>query len=75
MSSEATYKIKFDGKLSDDWANWFNGSNISVEVKEDNTPQTTLICRVRDQAELIGILNRLNSLCLPLFEVVYMERS
>jgi len=69
MASQATYKITAKGKLDKHWAEWFNGSIIHIEYSTEGKPHTILTCHVKDQAQLLGILNRLNSLNLPLLQV------
>jgi hypothetical protein len=73
MTSPATYQINVKGKLDKHWADWFNGTNILLEQSLEGTPHTTLTCHVRDQAELLGILNHLNSLNLPLMQVILIK--
>jgi hypothetical protein len=75
MSSRAAYKILVNGLLTEAWAEMFNGTAVSVEGSHGGEPWSTLTCRVRDQAELLGILNRLNSLCLPLLQVTLISRE
>jgi hypothetical protein len=69
MTQQATYHILVRGKVSDHWSSWFNGSTILVERGSAGNSNTLLTCQVRDQAELLGILNRINSLNLPLLQV------
>ena len=69
MASRATYRITAKGKLDEHWVYWFNGTLINFEHNIAGNPHTILTCQVRDQAELLGILNRLNSLNLPLLQV------
>ena len=69
MASQATYRITTKGKLGPNWADWFNGTSVSVQHSPEGKPHTILTCQVRDQAELLGILNRLYSLNLPLLQV------
>ena len=69
---QAVYQITIKGKLDDCWSDWFNGTTLSVEYGLAGNPCTVLTCKVRDQAELFGILNRLNSLNLPLLKVDLM---
>jgi hypothetical protein len=75
MSSRAIYQITVIGKLDEKWVDWFNGTLINFEQKTAEKPQTVLTCQVRDQAELIGILNRLNSLNLPLLNVKVINKE
>ena len=70
MASPATYQITAKGKLAEGWADWFNGSILRIEYSTKGTPHTILTCHVKDQSHLLGILNRLNSLNLPLLAVV-----
>lgn len=72
-SSPATYQITIKGLLSEHWADWFNGILINFMTDSTGKPHTILTCQVRDQAELHGILNRLNNLNLPLLEVTYIR--
>ena len=69
MASQASYSITIRGKLDERWGDWFNGTLRRSEEVNKGCPCTILTCRVRDQAELLGILNQLNSLNLPLLEV------
>ena len=73
MASQATYQITAKGKLDERWAEWFNGSLIQIEHNTMGTPHTILTCHVKDQAQLLGILNRLNSLNLPLLQVAFIR--
>jgi hypothetical protein len=75
MSSPATYSIMVKGKLSPDWTEWFNGTLMSYEKLNLEGLLTCLTCRVRDQAELLGILKQLNALNLPLMEVALITSS
>jgi hypothetical protein len=69
MASPATYQITAKGKLAAHWAEWFNGSTIQIERGSEGNPHTIMTCQVKDQAHLLGILNRLNSLNLPLLQI------
>ena len=75
MTSRATYQITVKGKLTEYWSDWFNGTVIDMELDRDRFSHTTLTCRVRDQAELLGILNRLNSFNLPLVRVIFLSKT
>jgi len=73
MASSATYQITAKGKLAEHWTEWFNRSIIKIEHSTEGKPHTILTCHVKDQAQLLGILNRLNSLNLPLLQVVFIK--
>jgi hypothetical protein len=59
-----SYVIRIKGRLSDSLLSEFEGMTASVEPGE-----TVLRGLVRDQAELYGLLDRIQSLGLELVEV------
>ncbi len=65
----ATYRIEVDGYLEKSMSNRLGGLLISNHQREDQTMVTTLVGRVRDQAELTGVLNSLYELHLPILLV------
>lgn len=73
MSSPAIYQITLKGKLDDHWLDWFNGTLSMLAHSTEGASHSILTCQVRDQAELLGILNRLNGLNLPLLQVTYLK--
>ena len=73
MASQAVYQVVVKGVLDENWRDWFNGTLFKAQLETDGCPQTTLTCRVRDQAELLGILNRLNGLNLPILQVTLIK--
>ena len=75
MASSARYAITVRGNLPARWAEWFNGTTIQAARATSSSLNSSLTCRVRDQAELLGILNRLNSLNLPLLEVALIQEE
>ena len=68
------YKIVVKGILAENWADWFNGMLINFEHDLEENPQTVLTCKVRDQAELNGILNWLHNMNLSLIEVRLVDQ-
>ncbi len=59
------YEICIGGRLDSSWSDWFEG----FEMQACGENWTTLCGRVADQAALIGILNKLCRLNLPLVSV------
>jgi len=72
MTSPATYQIIVIGKLDDHWREWFNGALSKLAHSTEGGSHSILTCQVRDQAELLGILNRLNGFNLPLRQVTFL---
>jgi len=69
----ATYEIQVQGRLDESWSNWFNGMTIAPEGASGDSPVTTLIGVVADQAALRGILERIWNLNLTLLSVHRVE--
>jgi hypothetical protein len=75
MASQAIYQIMVFGILDERWAEWFNGTLVTIERSLKDRTLTTLTCKVRDQAELHGVLNKLYSLNLPLLSVNCLDKT
>ncbi len=65
----ATYRIEVDGHLAASWSECLAGMNITTCKRSDQTTVTTLVGRLKDQAELTGVLNSLNDLQRPIVKV------
>jgi len=58
----ATYRIEVEGHLAESWSDRLAGMLITTRKRLDQTTVTTLVGRLRDQAELSGVLNSLYDL-------------
>jgi hypothetical protein len=65
----ATYRIDVEGVLDEIWADSLAGMRISTRKRADQSTVTTLTGRLKDQAELSGVLNGLYELHLPILSV------
>lgn len=65
----ATYRIEVEGHLNESWSECLAGMHITTRKRFDQTAVTTLIGRLRDQAELTGVLNSLHDLHRPIVKV------
>ena len=65
----ATYRIKVQGYLDESRSDFLSGMTITTTSQGDQGVVTTLEGRVRDQAELSGVLNTLYELHLPILSV------
>lgn len=61
----AWYEIRVRGTLDSEWAEWFEGMELDHAAENE----TLLRGRVRDQAALYGMLNKLRNLGLELLDV------
>ena len=68
-NSPARYQIIVQGMLSDKWSDWFGKMEIMPLKNESGNIQTMLTGNVLDQAELQGMLNKLQDLGLPLISL------
>ena len=65
----ATYRIVVEGSLSSDWEERLGGMRVvPLEACKDGAC-TALAGRVRDQAELIGVINSLHGFHVPILRV------
>ena len=65
----ASYRIEVEGYLDESMSDYLGGLRISARRREDLSAVTTLTGRIRDQAELAGILNNLYEMHLPILSV------
>ena len=73
--SPATYRIEIQGNLGENWADRLGNMRISSNKRADQSIVTTLTGRLQDQAELLGVLNSLYELHLPILMVEYLEMN
>ncbi len=69
LDEPARYRIAIQGRLDEQWVNYFDGMTVSIDDQERGFTKTTLTGFVMDQAALHGLLNRIRDLGLPLLLV------
>ncbi len=69
MYETAVFRICIQGELDESWSEYFCAKSISVEVNEAGNAITSLISEPMDQAALVGLVNKLNALGIPLISV------
>ena len=72
-SEQAVYQIEVQGKLDENWSEWFGGMTVTVRSESSDAPITTVTCAVADQSALRGILNKIWDLHLTLISVNRLE--
>jgi|WetSurMetagenome_2_1015567.scaffolds.fasta_scaffold679981_2 hypothetical protein len=65
MDTPYEYEIRVEGCIADRWSDWFDGLAICNQPNGD----TTLSGSIRDQAALLGMLNKIQALNLVLVSV------
>ena len=69
----ATYRIKVQGWLDESKSEFLGGMTITTSSQGDEGVMTTLVGRLRDQAELSGVLNTLYEFHLPILSVEFLK--
>jgi hypothetical protein len=69
LGMPATYRICVQGFLERRWVERLGSMHITKRSREGQTPVTILVGEVRDQAELMGVLNNFYELHMPILLV------
>jgi hypothetical protein len=67
--TSATYRIEVEGHLDASLTDRLAGMQITSRERADQTTVSTLFGRLRDQAELSGVLNSLYDMHLSILKV------
>ena len=68
----AHYRICAQGRFSPSWLDMLSGEWVIAGYPADQPGATTLVGRVMDQAALIGVIEQLYSLGLPLLSIEHL---
>jgi hypothetical protein len=74
IGEPADYRIEIQGYLDQSWSGRLGGMLITAGSRPETTTLTELTGRVADQAQLIGVLNSLYELHLPILSVELMPK-
>ncbi len=69
LDAPCTYRILIRGVLDESWSDRLGNMTISAAKLADDALATTLVGELADQAALVGVLNTLHDLSLPLVSV------
>jgi hypothetical protein len=72
MYAPAVFAIRIQGEIGEDWAEYFSARTIAMERRESDFPVTVLTTEPIEQAGLVGLINHVNMLGLPLVSVEYL---
>ena len=74
FTSPATYRIFIKGFLDESWSDRLNGMTIDpLNTDAGALPVTKLCGKVQDQAELLGVLNSIYEMHLPLISLEHID--
>ena len=71
----ATYRIRIQGALDEQWSDCLGGMSISTNRGEEHEVVTTLIGQLCDQAALVGVINTLYDMRLPILQVECLSKD
>lgn len=69
MHEPAVFRIRIQGELDESWSEYFGAKEISVKTNDAGNVVTIIISEPMDQGALVGLVNRLNTLGIPLISV------
>lgn len=72
LDNPARYRICAQGRFHPDWLDMLSGEWVITEPQLVRPDVTTLVGQVLDQAALIGVIEQLYSLGLPLLSIEYL---
>jgi hypothetical protein len=61
-----TYRIAVKGRIDECWSEYLGGLQIGQHVHDDEPPITILCGQVVDQGELMGVLNAIYEMHMPI---------
>jgi hypothetical protein len=67
------YRIRFEGYLNKKWSGRLGGMSLTTTKTGDHKPVSVLEGPIRDQAELVGVLNALYQRHLTLLAVEQID--
>ena len=73
FTSQATYQIFIKGFLDESWSDRLNDMTIGHLNSDAGLPVTKLCGKVQDQAELLGVLNSIYEMHLPLISLELID--
>ena len=69
MHRPAVFRICIQGELDESWSDYFSAQSVSVSRNEAEEVITVVISDPMDQSALVGFINLLNDLGIPLISV------
>jgi hypothetical protein len=75
MSTPGMYCITVQGYVSKRWSDLLSDLTVITKLDDSQRPVTTLIGELADQAMLLGVLNYIYDLCLPLIQVQWLDKD
>ncbi len=75
FEAPACFRIRVQGELDEDWIDCLGGMSVETIHTEDCLPVSVLSGRLFDQTALVGVLNTLYEMHLPLLSVELVNKE
>ena len=75
LEGPATYQIRIKGRLEEYWSERLEGMRLMTSDQEEHVQITELVGQLLDQAALLGVLNTLYDLRVPILSVTCLETT
>lgn len=75
FDSAAIYRIHVRGRIAPSRSDWFQGMSVHLLAQGDSPESTRLEGELPDQAALVGVLNTLYEMHLPVISVECLNTS
>ena len=75
FKESAIYCIKVQGAIDERFAGYFGDMVISTEKKTEGKITGILTGSLKDQSELLGVLNALHNLHLPIVSIQVLDKK
>ena len=75
MEDAATYQIRVQGCLEEVWSDRLANMTITMDLKDQHVPMSILKGMIRDQSELLGVLNGLYQMRVPILSLEVLDEE
>jgi len=75
MEDAATYRICVQGCLEEVWSDRLANMTITMDLRDQHVPVSILQGMIRDQSELLGVLNGLNTMRVPILSLEILDEE
>ena len=75
MEDPAIYRIHVQGCLEEVWSDRLANMTITMDLKDQQVPVSILQGMIRDQSELLGVLNGLYTMRVPILSLEILDEE
>ena len=75
IEDAATYQIRVQGCLEEVWSDRLANMTITMDLKDQLVPVSILQGMIKDQSELLGVLNGLYTMQVPILSLEVLDEE